>query len=66
MALTGGVALALVALAGLATGFWKSTAELATQYHVERRFKPAAPTDRMAERKDEWARAVERAKGWAA
>ncbi len=65
-AVTESTALGAAYLAGLATGVWKTTDELAKQYRVERRFEPAAPTDRMAAIAAEWARAVERAKGWAA
>ena len=52
-------------LAGLATGYWKTTDDLAKQYRVERRFEPAMPSDHMAARKEDWNRAVERSQGWA-
>jgi len=52
-------------LAGLGTGLWKTTNELAEQYRVERRFEPRMPLDRARELRGEWSRAVERAKGWA-
>jgi glycerol kinase len=58
-------ALGAAYLAGLAVGYWKTTDELAAQYQVERRFEPAMKADRAAALKADWARAVERAKGWA-
>nr|MBA2381251.1 glycerol kinase [Chloroflexota bacterium] len=54
------------ALAGLAIGFWRDTAEIASLRRVERRFEPTASgTDRAAGRRA-WARAVARTRGWAA
>lgn len=53
-------------LAGLGTGLWKTTDELANQYQVERRFEPAMNADRAQQLRSEWSRAVERSKGWAA
>jgi len=50
-------------LAGLATGVWSSTDELATTRRVERRFLPG-PRDETGHRR--WRAAVERSKGWAA
>ncbi len=53
-------------LAGLATGVWGSTGELAAIRAVDRRFAPAMPAARRAELLRGWHRAVERSKGWAA
>jgi len=64
-AVTETTALGAAYLAGLAVGVWKTTADLANQYRVERRFEPAGPTDAARERQQNWKRAVERAKGWA-
>ncbi|MFO0936738.1 MAG: glycerol kinase GlpK [Gemmataceae bacterium] len=61
---TESTAFGAAALAGLAVGFWKSTDELAGQSRIERRFEPQMTAERAAERKAEWSRAVERAKGW--
>ena len=58
-------ALGAAYLAGLATGFWKTTDELEKRYRVERRFEPAMPPDQVKELQANWSRAVERAKGWA-
>ena len=57
-------ALGAAYLAGLATGFWKGDAELASQWRVERRFEPAMPTSRADELRARWRRALERARGW--
>ncbi|MGD8486139.1 MAG: glycerol kinase GlpK [Chloroflexota bacterium] len=59
-------ALGAAFLAGLATGVWSSTEELAATWQLERRFEPGldrAERDRLVGR---WRRAVERARGWAA
>ena len=53
-------------LAGLGTGLWKTTDDLANQYQVERRFEPSMKADRAQQLRAEWSRAVERSKGWAA
>jgi glycerol kinase len=58
-------ALGAAFLAGLATGVWTSTAELAATWQLDYRFEPRmeeADRDRLVER---WRHAVERAKGWA-
>ncbi len=49
-------------LAGLGTGVWSSTDELATTWRLERRFSPGT-RDEAAHRR--WRSAVERSKGWA-
>lgn len=54
-------ALGAAFLAGLATGVWSSTDELASTWRLGRRFTPGARDDLEYER---WRRAVERAKGW--
>ncbi len=58
-------ALGAAFLAGLATGFWSSTEEVAATWRLERRFEPRmadADRDRLVHR---WRRAVERTRGWA-
>ena len=58
-------ALGAAFLAGLGTGFWSSTDEVAETWQLDRRFEPAmgeAERDRLVQR---WRHAVERAKGWA-
>jgi glycerol kinase len=50
-------------LAGLATGVWSSTGDLAATWQLDRRFAPAAGA-REDGRHAAWRRAVERAKNW--
>ncbi|WP_020471137.1 glycerol kinase GlpK [Zavarzinella formosa] len=65
-AVTETTALGAACLAGLATGFWKTTDELASQYRVERRFEPRMPADQVRELQANWKRAITRTIGWAA
>ncbi len=55
-------ALGAAYLAGLAVGFWKSDAEVARNWQVDRRFEPTMPRERADTLRGEWARAVERVK----
>jgi glycerol kinase len=64
-AVTETTALGAAYLAGLATGFWKSTGEVAANWRVDRRFSPQMSEERREELYAGWKRAVERAKGWA-
>jgi glycerol kinase len=50
-------------LAGLGTGVWSSTEELAQTWRLDSRFEPAEPSA-QATTYDRWRAAVERAKGW--
>jgi glycerol kinase len=50
-------------LAGLGTGTWTSTDELASTWRLDRRFEPAEPSP-DATTYERWRAAVERAKGW--
>ena len=52
-------------LAGLATGVWGSTDELASIRAVDRRFAPAMDPARREALMRGWHRAVERSRGWA-
>ena len=61
---TESTALGAAYLAGLATGFWKDEAELATHLRIERRFEPAMPASRRESLYADWLRAVERARRW--
>jgi glycerol kinase len=63
-AVTETTALGAAYLAGLAVGFWKSLAEIASQRAVEHLFKPAMDRAKANELRAHWKRAVERAKGW--
>jgi glycerol kinase len=63
-AVTETTALGAAYLGGLAVGFWKSPAEIATQRKIERRFEPKMVRGRAVELRAGWAKAVGRAKGW--
>ena len=57
-------ALGAACLAGLAVGYWKSQADIARQWQVDKRFTPAM---KAADRKRiaaQWERALERARAW--
>jgi glycerol kinase len=58
-------ALGAAYLAGLATGFWADTDEIASLWRAERRFEPAMGRDERESRVEEWRRAVERSRRWA-
>jgi glycerol kinase len=57
-------ALGAAYLAGLATGFWKDLAELASRWQLARRYEPRLGADARRRLMSRWARAVERARGW--
>ena len=57
-------ALGAAYLAGLATGFWASGAELQAMRQSDRRFEPRIGASERKARRELWQRAVERAKGW--
>ncbi len=59
-------ALGAAYLAGLAVGFWKSTAEIAEQWQTDRRFTPTMKAPARKALLAGWNRALDRAKGWAA
>ena len=63
-AVTETTALGAAYLAGLAVGYWKSPAEIATQRQIERRFEPSMDAAQAKELRHNWTRAVDRAKGW--
>ena len=58
-------ALGAAYLAGLAVGYWSGLDEIAAQWQVDRVFEPAMGRDQVAALRGDWARAVERSKGWA-
>jgi glycerol kinase len=64
-AVTETTALGAAYLAGLATGVYKSTHEIASQWRAERRFEPRMPADQAAAMRARWKQAVERTRGWA-
>ncbi len=57
-------ALGAAYLAGLAVGYWKNTAEISTQWQVERTFEPKMPKARVQELRSRWNQALGRAKEW--
>lgn len=63
-AVTETTALGAAYLAGLATGFWSSQAEIARQWRVERTFEPHMSAGQRESLYAGWQRAVERARGW--
>lgn len=56
-------ALGAAYLAGLATGFWKSVAEVESFWRAERRFEPRMPAGTRDRMFGEWKQAVARARG---
>ncbi len=58
-------ALGAAFLAGLATGFWRDEAEIASLWARERTFEPRMPRDLARSRLAGWRRAVERSRDWA-
>ncbi len=58
-------ALGAAYLAGLAVGYWKSDADIASNWHVDRRFEPAMSRDAAADLRAGWDKAVTCAKAWA-
>ena len=57
-------ALGAAYLAGLAVGFWKNQADIARQWQVDKRFKPAMKTAARSRITKGWVRALGRAKAW--
>ena len=57
-------ALGAAYLAGLAVGFWKSQADIARQWQVDKRFTPAMKSTARKRITEGWSRALERAKAW--
>ncbi|MBW4520554.1 MAG: glycerol kinase GlpK [Scytolyngbya sp. HA4215-MV1] len=55
-------ALGAAYLAGLAVGYWQSTADITRQWQMERRFEPQMSDDRRTSLLAAWRQAVERAK----
>jgi glycerol kinase len=57
-------ALGAAYLAGLAVGFWKNQADIARQWQVDKRFKPAMKPAIRTRITKGWVRALGRAKAW--
>jgi glycerol kinase len=58
-------ALGAAYLAGLAVGFWKSPADVASHWRIDRRFEPAMTRSRRHQLLDGWRRAVRHTLEWA-
>jgi glycerol kinase len=58
-------ALGAAYLAGMAEGVWSSPADAARAWRAEASFTPSADADAIARGREQWRRAVERARGWA-
>jgi glycerol kinase len=57
-------ALGAAYLAGLAVGFWKNQADIARQWQVDKRFKPAMKSAVRTRIAKGWERALSRARAW--
>jgi len=57
-------ALGAAYLAGLASGFWKTRAEVQKAWQVDRVFEPSKSADEVAQRRARWAEALNRARDW--
>ncbi len=57
-------ALGAAFLAGLGTGFWSSSDEVAATWQLDRRFEPQMAQPERERLLDRWRQAVDRAKGW--
>ena len=57
-------ALGAAFLAGLAVGFWKSTADVHQAWQVDRTFEPTMSADESSQRRSRWAEALTRARNW--
>ena len=57
-------ALGAAFLAGLAVGFWESTAELSDKFSVDREFEPSLPVEQREQLYAGWQKAVTRAQHW--
>jgi glycerol kinase len=58
-------ALGAAYLAGLAVGFWKDEAQIASLWARDRDFEPGLPREAALERLAQWKRAVARSRAWA-
>ncbi len=57
-------ALGAAFMAGLAIGFWGNRAELGRAWQSDRTFEPKLTGDEVAWRRERWAEAVNRSRGW--
>jgi len=57
-------ALGAAYLAGLATGYWKSTEEVRANWEIDRTFEPSLAGDKVAHFRRRWGEALSRAGDW--
>ena len=57
-------ALGAAYLAGLATGYWKSTDDVKANWQVDRKFEPSMTASDRAHRRSRWSEALRRACDW--
>ena len=57
-------ALGVAFFAGLAVGFWKDRQQIATQWQIEKSFRPGMPESEVSALKRQWRRALERSRSW--
>jgi glycerol kinase len=57
-------ALGAAYLAGLGTGFWRSTDELQSHWQLDRRFEPSMDRAQAQRLRDRWHEALKRARDW--
>lgn len=57
-------ALGAAYLAGLAVGYWSSPDEIESLWQAERVFEPIMSADEAAQRRERWAKALERSRDW--
>ena len=57
-------ALGAAYLAGLASGFWQDTDEIAASWAADKRFDPSMDPDERARLHNNWLRAIDRSKNW--
>ena len=57
-------ALGAAYLAGLAIGYWRSDADIASNWQADRRFEPAMSRKHVAALRAGWEKAISRAKAW--
>jgi glycerol kinase len=57
-------ALGAAYLAGLAIGYWEDTADVASNWALDREFRSAMPEDERRSRCRRWQRAVQRSLNW--
>ena len=57
-------ALGAAYLAGLATGYWKSTNDVQQNWQIDRTFEPSMSADKVSHKRGRWSEALKRAQDW--